>query len=123
MDGRTTRVIVAAAVSMALVLALSACEPAVPEEPTVPEDPTDILYEVEQAATVELSDKTGIPVEDMVVVEATSTEWPDACLGLGEPDEVCAELITPGWELTIHADGEYYVVRTDEFGDTIRVEQ
>ncbi len=122
MDRRMSRVIVAAAISMALVLALNACELAVPEDPT-PEDPTHTLYEVEQAAMEELSDKTGIPVEEMVVVEAQSTEWSDACLGLGEPDEVCAQVITPGWELTIHAEGEYYVVRTDESGGTIRVEQ
>ena len=116
MDSRKAKIITAVVAVLALALVSSACEP------PPPDDPTDVLYEVEQAAMMELSNETGISVEEMVVVEAVSAEWPDACLGLPEPDEQCAEVITPGWEITIEAAGEYYVVRTDEVGDEIRVE-
>ena len=116
MDGRKGPLIVTAVVVLALALAVSACEPASPE------DPTDAPPEVEQAAMMELSNQTGIPMEGMDVVGAQWTEWPDACLGLPEPDEQCAEVITPGWELTIEAEGQVYVVRTDDLGTIIRVE-
>ncbi len=119
MDWRKVKMIVATVVVMGLALALSACEPAPPPEP---EDPTDAPPEVEDAAMSVLSDETGIAMEDMEVVDAQWTEWPDACLGLGEPDEVCAEVMTPGWELTIEAEGENYVVRTDDLGAEVRVE-
>ena len=116
MVGREAKIIVVVVVAIGLALALSGCEPAVPE------DPTDAPPEVEQAAMMALSDETGIAMEDMEIVDAEWTEWPDACLGLGEPDEVCAEVITPGWELTILAQGEEYIVRTDDVGAEVRIE-
>lgn len=116
MDGRKTKTIVSAVVVIGLALALSACEPAPPE------DPTDAPLEIEEAAMMALSDETGIAMEEMEVVDAQWTEWPDACLGLGEPDEACAEVITPGWELTILAQGEEYIVRTDDVGAEVRIE-
>ena len=116
MDGGKMKLIVAAVVVMGLALALTACEP-VP-----PDDPTDTPPEVEDAAMSGLSDATGIPMEDLEVVDAQWTEWPDACLGLGESDEVCAQVITPGWQVTILAEGEEHVVRTDDFGEEVRIE-
>jgi len=117
MDGRETKMIAAiVVVVVGVALALSACEPAVPEELT------DAPPEVEQAAMMALSEQTGIATEDMEIVGAEWREWPDACLGLGEPDEVCAQVITPGWQLVVRAEGEEYVVRTDEEGAEVRIE-
>lgn len=108
--------IAAAVAVVALALAASGCEPAPPE------DPTDAPTEVEQAAMMELSTQTGIPMDEMEVVEAQWTEWPDACLGLPEMDEQCAAVITPGCELTVEAGGEQHVVRTDDLGTIVRVQ-
>lgn len=116
MNRDATKLIVAGAMAIVLAVAVSACERAAPEGPSVPPP------EVEEVAMLELSLKTAISVEDMEVVGAERREWPDACLGLAEPDEQCAEMITPGWALTIEAEGQTYVVRTDDVGLEVRIE-
>lgn len=124
------KMIVAAIAVLALALALSACEPlpeeAFEEEPLgeqpLGEEPTELPIDVEMAVKEALSLETDIPAEEMEVVSARWTEWPDACLGLGEPDEQCAQVVTPGWQVTVRAGGQDYFVRTDEFGTTVRIE-
>lgn len=99
-----------------LALAISACQPGVAEPPV------DVPTEVEVAAKEALSGRTGIPVEEMNIVDAERRDWPDSCLGLGEPDEACLTVITPGWRITIRAEGERYVLRTDADGSEVRME-
>jgi hypothetical protein len=45
-------------------------------------------------------------------------DWPDACLGAAGPDEVCAEVITPGYRIILDVGGEtveYHASRAGEF--------
>jgi hypothetical protein len=49
-----------------------------------------------------------------------ATEWSDSCLGLARPDEMCAEVITPGWISILEADGKIYEFHTDSSGVNIR---
>ena len=74
------------------------------------------------AARQALSEKHDIPVDEIEVVSYSEEEWPNACLGLAEEDEMCAQVITPGYQVTLRADGEEYVLRTDETGEVIREE-
>jgi len=105
-----------------LALAVSACAPTTPA-PETPAPPTDLPAEVETAVKEALSAQAGVPVEDIEVVAAQQQEWPDACLGLGEEGEACAQVITPGWRVVVVADGEEVIFRTDEQGDVIRMEE
>jgi hypothetical protein len=36
------------------------------------------------------------------------TNWPDACLGVSQPDVACAQVITPGFRLFLEANGRTY---------------
>ena len=47
------------------------------------------------------------------VVSMTMTEWPDACLGVPEPDEVCAQVIVSGYQVVFSVDSNRYTYRTD----------
>ena len=47
--------------------------------------------------------KAGVPASDVLVTSAIEREWPDACLGRGGPDEMCAQMITPGYAVSIEA--------------------
>lgn len=105
-----------------ITLTLSACG-LVAGTPEAPDTPMDLPSDVETRAKEALSARTGVAVEEIEVVEAEQREWPDACLGLAEEGEACAEVITPGWEITLRAGGEEYVFRTDEMADVIRMEE
>ena len=64
----------------------------------------------------------GVPVESIQLESVEQTEWPNGCLGLPEPEEVCTEVITPGWLLVFTADGQEYRFRADQTGTVIRQE-
>jgi hypothetical protein len=99
-----------------LALALTACGPGASDPPSgLPDD-------VETAVKETLSAREEIPIEEIEVVEAEEKEWSDACLGLAGEDEVCAQVITPGWKVTLRANGEMYVLHTNEDGTAVRME-
>lgn len=70
-----------------------------------------------------VSEASGVPVGEVIVMSAYEMEWPNSCLGLAGPDELCAEVITPGYEVTLVAHGEEYTVRVNETGSVIREEK
>lgn len=71
-------------------------------------------------AEIELSEELGIAREEIVVDGWEPVEWPDACLGLAQPDELCAQVITPGYRVVFLAQGQEYVAHTDQDGEQIR---
>lgn len=77
------------------------------------------------AARAYIIQKTGAVRSEVIVLEAFEREWPDACLGAAGLDgtldlEVCAEVITPGYEIKINAKGKEYQLRTNSDGSLIR---
>ena len=42
----------------------------------------------------------GVGEGEAIVLTAYEREWSDSCLGLGQPNESCALVITPGYEVT-----------------------
>jgi hypothetical protein len=72
------------------------------------------------AARQDLSQSLGIPADQIEVVSHEEVEWPDACLGLAEPDEMCAQVITPGWRVILNAEGQQFEYHTDQRGKIIR---
>ncbi len=59
----------------------------------------------------------------VVIMSAFEKEWSDSCLGLGGPAESCLMAITPGYEVTMQAQGKTYVYRTDTAGTIVRVDK
>jgi hypothetical protein len=81
--------------------------------------------ESEVAATVAqnaLAIEANRDVSEIEIVSAELREWPNSCLGLAGEDEMCAEVITPGWEITLEVDGETYVYRSDLGGNSVRAD-
>lgn len=64
----------------------------------------------------------GVDVDAVAVISVETVEWPDACLGLARADEMCAQVITPGYRVVVEVDGEQYAYRTDLSGAVIRAE-
>jgi hypothetical protein len=53
---------------------------------------------------------------DATIVSVEAVEWPNACLGVSRPDEACAEVITPGYRVTVERAGERVEYHTDLAG-------
>jgi hypothetical protein len=70
----------------------------------------------------QVSTMLGVPVESIQLESVEQTDWPNGCLGLPEPEEVCTEVITPGWLLVFSAEGQEYRFRVDQTGMVIRQE-
>lgn len=67
--------------------------------------------------------KLGVSEGVVIVQTAFEKEWPDACLGLAGAEEMCAQVVTPGYEVTVLASGTLYTYRTNADGSIIKEEQ
>lgn len=68
-----------------------------------------------------LTQWTGEPAEAITVVELRQTDWPNACLGAARPDEMCAEVIVPGFAVRFAMKDAAYLIHTDRAGHRFRV--
>jgi len=67
-----------------------------------------------------LNQATGIPLSEIQVASIEAAQWPDSCLGLARSDEMCAEVITPGWKIILDTADNIYIFHTDQSGENIR---
>lgn len=67
-----------------------------------------------------LSQRIGVPEAQVSVEEVDRVEWPDACLGAAGSQEVCAEVITPGFRIVLEARGQEHVYHSDLQGNVRR---
>lgn len=69
----------------------------------------------------DLSQRLGVPVGRLEVVEASVQEWSNGCLELAGPDEFCTQAIVEGWRVVL-ADGQQrWVYHTDASGQNYRL--
>jgi len=67
----------------------------------------------------QLAKALGKAETDIKVVSSTPIEWPDACLGMAQPDVVCAQVITPGFIFVLAADALQYEYHTNADGSQV----
>ena len=81
----------------------------------------DVLRRSENSEPLRLTAKAaallakiaGLKLEEIVFVGLEPMDWPNACLGAEEADEVCAAVITPGYRVKLEYDGRVYVLHTN----------
>lgn len=59
-------------------------------------------------------------LDDSSILKFEVIDFPDSCLGIPKPDEVCEQVITQGFSIQFVADGSLYEFHTDAFGYNIR---
>jgi hypothetical protein len=77
--------------------------------------PAQIIKTVQQ----ELAKTLGIDasrITQIKVVNVEAVTWPDSCLGVHSPDTMCLQVLTPGFKITLEAQGKQYVFHTDRNG-------
>jgi hypothetical protein len=60
-------------------------------------------------AVADLAERLGISPTNIVVRSARAVEFPDTSLGVPEPGQMYAQVITPGYVLELEAEGETHV--------------
>jgi cytoskeletal protein RodZ len=77
---------------------------------------------VEAAVLQDIASSQNVPVESLKVIEAQSKSWPDGCLGLGGPDDICTFALVDGWQVTVSSGDQQWIYRSDGDGLTIKPE-
>jgi hypothetical protein len=83
---------------------------------------TRLPAQVAIAVRRDLSSKTQIPIGKLRITGATAQDWPDGCLGLPQPEEVCTLAILPGWRVVVSDGSRNWVYRTNNNGSVVRLE-
>jgi hypothetical protein len=65
--------------------------------------------EAVKLAKDDLSARLSISDEEITVISVESVNWPDTSIGLPEPDKVYAQVIVPGFKITLGALGQDYL--------------
>jgi hypothetical protein len=89
----------------------------------MPDDRTNRLpHPVANAVRQNLSYKVGIPVSKLRITGFSRETWPNGCLGLPKPNELCTRALVEGWRITLSNGRQTWVYRTDSKGRAIRLE-
>lgn len=56
------------------------------------------------------------------VTKEEFTNWPNSCLGLPSQEELCAQVMVPGWRVEVSNGRQTWIYRTDEQGKLLRLE-
>lgn len=106
-----------------LMVVLTACASATATPEDLAGTAVALPDEVISGAQSQLSDALGIQADSIQIDKVEDVQWSDACLELGQPDENCAQVITPGYRVTLTVDGKSYEVHTNADGSMIRLKQ
>lgn len=69
-----------------------------------------------------LAEKTGLSPGQMTLSNVSPQTWNNACLGAAQPHEVCAEVMTPGYAVTVSTPQGKYHIHTDQSGISVRIQ-
>jgi len=98
----------------------SASEP----EPTPPAEPSPtsapLPDEVRDRVLEFAAQDLDAPSVELTITESTPVVWPDGCLGLGEPTEICTQALVEGWQVEVTQDRQTATYRTSAMGEQIR---
>lgn len=83
-------------------------------------EPENVAPRAALQARAALAQQLGLAPEAVRIVSAEAIEWPDACLDAPASDEVCAQVVTPGYKVLLEADGVVREYHTDQSGDVLR---
>jgi len=86
----------------------------------LPEDVYGHIPAVASAKT-RLAAHLSISEDAIRVVSAEAVDWSDACIGIHEPGQMCAQVITPGYLIMVDVDGRSYELHTNTSGSVVGV--
>lgn len=115
-----------------ICLALTACspgkvdatspDPSNAEPTTTPEIfmPLPADQRAFEAVRAALGQQLGVDPLTISLVKVEPVDWPDSCLGLPGEAEMCAQMITPGFRVTVQQGDKVFEFHTDQAGQNLR---
>lgn len=95
-----------------------------PASSTIPETQSmdSLSAEAQQAFLAKVAATQNVAVDQLQVMTVKEADWPDACLGLAGPDELCAQMVIPGWAITVSSADQLWSYRTDLEMELVKLE-
>lgn len=84
--------------------------------------PNQLPSQVANAAIADLSRRVGIPAEKLKITKYTQETWPNGCLGIPKPGELCSQALVEGWRITLSDGRKTWIYRSDCQGRVLRLE-
>ncbi len=63
----------------------------------------------------------GVDPASIQVLSVDAVEWRNSCLGVDKPDEMCLDVITPGYRVLLDVDGQEVAVHTNQDARVMRL--
>lgn len=107
---------------IALLLFVSACsaQKTTTPVPNIAEEPLSLIA---QKTGEKLAADLGVDISEVSIDKIEPVDWPDACLGIVKPDQMCASVITPGYKVTLTVKMTQYIYHTNQDGSLIISEE
>lgn len=68
---------------------------------------------MEQKVKMDLAQKLNLDISQITVVNSEAVDWNDSSLGCPQPGFGYMDVITPGYKITLSANGQQYIYHTD----------
>lgn len=86
-----------------------------------PSESPDMLPKQYQPARAYLAQTQGVSQSEITLKSSEEVMWRDSCLGVSQPNEMCAQVITPGYRVIFSTPKGDIEVHTNESGSAFRV--
>lgn len=83
----------------------------------------DLPPEVQSAVLEDAARRSSQTVSALRILDAKPETWTDGCLGLAEPDRLCTQVMTPGWQVIVTDGQKNWTYRTDRSGNLVKLEK
>jgi hypothetical protein len=66
--------------------------------------------------------RVNVPASQLYILRVEQQTWPNGCLGLNSPGQVCTQALVPGWRVSVDGKSQSLVYRTNDSGSLIKLE-
>ncbi|MBD2343438.1 hypothetical protein [Anabaena subtropica] len=84
---------------------------------------TSLPRPVANAVLRDLSSREGISARALQITEYRQQTWRNGCLELQRPDELCTQVLVPGWRVVVARGRQTWIYHTNQTGSVVRLNE
>ncbi|MCW5314230.1 hypothetical protein GTQ43_10575 [Nostoc sp. KVJ3] len=85
--------------------------------------PNRLPSSVANAVLQDLSRRQGISTRQLQIVDYNQQTWRNGCLELPQSDELCTQVLVPGWLIVVSNGKQNWVYHTNQTGSIVKLNQ